>query len=121
MKFIGRLPVEPAGFRKKTCPWNGAVPIGLAPRMVNWLKLTPAGSGFVKSTTTPAGVVACRTFGSIRKTPFGVRKTPTSFLISSVVKLDVAGCRADRAARLSVPRLSRIETGGPELILTMFV
>src|SRR6266404_5849596 len=91
MKFMGRLPVEPGAFRKKTCPGNGAVPIGLAPRMVRLLKLTPAGSGCVRSTTTPAAVLACNTLGSIKKTPPGVLKTPISFLISFVVKLEVAG------------------------------
>src|SRR5205085_6222520 len=122
MKSIGRLPVDPGGFWKKTCPANGAVPSGLAPRMVR--PVHPAGSAWVRLMTVdapPQLAVASNTLGLIKKIPFGVLKTPIRLLIWLVDNVEVAGCRAERPARLSVPRGSRTDVGSPVLIFTIEV
>src|SRR6185436_11477481 len=67
----------------------------------------------------PFEAVANNTLGLTTNTPFGVLKTPNSFLISSSVSDEVAGCKPERPARFSVPRASIMLVGTPELKLTI--
>src|ERR1044072_279957 len=122
-KLRVRLPVEPGPFGKKAWRANGAVPTGFAPRML--VSAKPAGSGCVRSTPVSVAPVALlvavakSTLGLMTKTPFGVLKTPNSSLIWVSVSDEVAGWRAERPARLRVPRGSMMLVGTREVMLTI--